>query len=249
MSLETVAGFAPRWSAKLRPLLNSGGQPQVPPMSLSPTYHLLAGALTIANRFDKNLFAQIGHSASQATQEHWAIDIKEEHMSLSSALLPEFDHEWSNTRKTLERIPGDKLDWKPHDKSFAMGILGAHIANILKWAVHTVNDDAVDLGAPDAPIQPSKRPASRQEILDAFDKNLAEARAAIVAADDEHLMKPWTLLRGGNTIFTMPRIAILRAVVMNHSIHHRAQLGVYLRLNDVPVPALYGPSADETGIF
>lgn len=169
-------------------------------------------------------------------------------MSLSSVLLPEFDHEWANTRRTLERIPEDKLDWKPHEKSFPMGHLGAHIANILNWAVHTVNDESVDLAPPDAPPPQNKPPASRQEILDTFDKNLAEARAAIAGASDEHLKKPWTLLHGGNTIFTMPRIAVLRGAIMNHSIHHRAQLGVYLRLNDVAVPALYGPSADEGGM-
>lgn len=166
-------------------------------------------------------------------------------MGLSSALLPEFDHEWANTRKTLERVPEDKLDWKPHEKSMALGHLATHIANILNWAVSTVNDDSIDL-SPLGGAPPKNAPmTSRKEILDLFDKNLAEARAAIAGAGDEHLRKPWSLLHGGNTVFTLPRFAVLRSMVMNHSIHHRAQLGVYLRLNEVPVPSIYGPSADE----
>lgn len=166
-------------------------------------------------------------------------------MGLSEALLPEFDHEMANTRKSLERIPENKLGRKPHKKSWAMGDLAAHLAQIPSWAVETINTDSFDAAPAGAPPQQPLQAKSRKEILERFDKHVAAARAAIVGASDAHLLKPWTLFAGGKTVFTMPRIAVLRSFIMSHSIHHRAQLGVYLRLNDVPVPAIYGPSADE----
>ena len=166
-------------------------------------------------------------------------------MAFSQALLPEFDHEMANTRKTLERIPDNKFGWKPHEKSFAMGALASHLANIPNWATIAVKQDSIDV----APVgqEPLKTPQanSNAELLAIFDKNIADARAAIAGADDQLLMGSWTLLSGGKTVLTMPRVAVLRSFVMNHSIHHRAQLGVYLRLNDIPVPSIYGPSADE----
>ncbi len=165
-------------------------------------------------------------------------------MALSAALLPEFDQEMANTRKTLERIPDDKLGWKPHEKSMPMGHLAVHLATIPTYAVETVQRDSLDLSAPDAPRTPAQ-PKSRQEILEQFDRNQVAARAAIASASDEALVKPWTLWFGGKAVFTLPRIAVLRAMVLSHIIHHRAQLGVYLRLNNIPVPAIYGPSADE----
>ena len=169
-------------------------------------------------------------------------------MSLSEALLPEFDHEMANTRKTLERIPEDKLGWKPHEKSWAMGGLATHLATIPSWTVNGINDDSIDIAPQGGP--PPRNPLlnSRREILETFDKNIAAARAAIAGASDERLLQPWSLLSGGRTVLTLPRIAVLRSFVMNHTIHHRAQLGVYLRLNDVPVPSTYGPSADEGGM-
>lgn len=166
-------------------------------------------------------------------------------MAFSEALLPEFDQEVVGIRKTLERVPEDKFGWKPHEKSMTMGGLATHLANILTWAGTAVNTDSLDLapgGAPMAPLAPAK---SRKELLETFDKNVAAARQAIAGAADAHLLKPWTLLHSGKQLLTMPRIAVLRTFVMNHSIHHRAQLGVYLRLNNVPVPSIYGPSADE----
>ncbi len=166
-------------------------------------------------------------------------------MALSEALLPEFDQEMANTRKTLERIPDDKLGWKPHEKSMPLGHLAVHLATIPTYAVETVQRDSLDLSAPGAP-RPPAQPKSRQEILEQFDRNRAAARAAIASASDEALRKPWTLWFGGKAVFTLPRIAVLRAMVLSHIIHHRAQLGVYLRLNDIPVPAIYGPSADES---
>jgi uncharacterized damage-inducible protein DinB len=164
---------------------------------------------------------------------------------ISEALLPEFEHEMANTRKTLERIPEDKFDWKPHPKSTALGGLATHLANIPSWAALAIKQDSFDMAPPDAPPPRAKLATTRTEVLEAFDKNLAEARAAISGASDEQLMQPWSLLSGGNTVMTLPRVAVLRGFVMNHTIHHRAQLGVYLRLNDVPVPSIYGPSADE----
>ena len=167
-------------------------------------------------------------------------------MKINEALLPEFDQEMANTRKTLERVPDDKLGWKPHPKSFAMGSLATHIVNMIGWTTDTIAKDSFDVAPPGAPPYKEEPLGSRKALLEKFDKNVASARAAIAGASDEHLLKPWSLLAGGNTIFTMPRIACLRGFVMNHTIHHRAQLGVYLRLNDVAVPAIYGPSADET---
>ena len=163
-------------------------------------------------------------------------------MALSEALLPEFDQEMANTRKTLERIPEDKLAWKPHEKSMPLGRLAGHVAELPGFATTTIEKDSLNLSMGEfKPLIAT----SRQQVLDAFDKKVAEARAAIAGASDEHMMKPWSLEFNGKTVFTMPRVAVLRSMMLNHIIHHRAQLGVYLRLNNVPVPAIYGPSADE----
>ncbi|HEV7473876.1 MAG TPA: DinB family protein [Pyrinomonadaceae bacterium] len=167
-------------------------------------------------------------------------------MALSEGLLPEFDNEMKNTRKTLERVPDDKSDWKPHEKSTAMGGLATHLSNIPTWAVFTIDQDSLDLAPGGEPLPPVKLAESQAELLATFDDNVAKARAAIVGASDEDLFKPWSLMSNGQTILTMPKIAVLRNFVMNHLIHHRAQLGVYLRLNDIPVPSIYGPSADES---
>lgn len=162
-------------------------------------------------------------------------------MPLNQALLPEFDHEMANTRKSLERVPDNKLGWKPHNKSMSMGGLATHLATINHWAEAIIAQDSFDVS--NAPPQPEMK--SNKEIVDTFDKNTAAARKAIAGAADDALMKPWSLLSKGQNIFTLPRIAVLRSFIMNHTIHHRAQLGVYLRLNDIPVPSIYGPSADE----
>lgn len=167
-------------------------------------------------------------------------------MGLSAALLPEFDQEMKNTRKTLERLPEDKFGWKPHEKSWAMGGLATHAANMVSWASSIIEKDSLDLAPNGVPIPQAQAVKSRQELLAMFDKNVAAARAAIAGASDEHWMKPWTLQHSGKTLLSMPKIAVVRSFVMNHIIHHRAQLGVYLRLNDVAVPAIYGPSADES---
>ena len=166
-------------------------------------------------------------------------------MGLAQSMLPEFDHEMANTRKTLERIPEDKFDWRPHEKSTTLRGLATHLSNLVSWAVHVVEKDELDAAPGGQPLRP-KTIESVQEALETFDRNVAAARSAIAGAGDEHLMKPWTLLAGGKTIFTQPRAGVLRGMILNHTIHHRAQLAVFLRLNDVPVPALYGPSADES---
>ena len=163
-------------------------------------------------------------------------------MPISEGLLPEFDHEMANTRKTLERVPDDKLGWKPHEKSGTMGWLASHVATLHGLAVTALEKDSYD-------VPPDFRPTilgSRKEMLEAFDKNVSAARAAIVKTSDAAMIKPWSLSVRGKPMFTLPRVAVLRSFFMNHLIHHRAQLGVYLRLNNVPVPAIYGPSADES---
>jgi uncharacterized damage-inducible protein DinB len=166
-------------------------------------------------------------------------------MTLKQVLLQEFDVETAHTRKSLERVPEDKFGWKPHEKSGTMGWLAQHLAQIPFWANETISKDDFDIAPPGAP--PSHPPAikSWKELLELFDKAAASARESIASTTDEHLSRPWTLLHGGKTVFTLPRIAVLRSFVFNHSVHHRAQLGVYLRLNNIPVPAIYGPSADE----
>jgi uncharacterized damage-inducible protein DinB len=167
-------------------------------------------------------------------------------MTLSEMLLLDFDQEMANTRKTLERVPLDKPDWKPHEKSMALGRLAQHVAELPSWAVFTIGQDSLDIAPVGAPqYQPPPPASSREELLAMFDKSAADARAVIAGASDEHLMKPWALLVGGKTIFSMPRAVVLRNMVLNHGVHHRAQLGVYLRLNGLPVPGCYGPSADE----
>jgi uncharacterized damage-inducible protein DinB len=169
-------------------------------------------------------------------------------MAIREALLPEFDHEMANTRKTLERIPEDKLGWKPHEKSMTFGRLAGHLAELPGWAVSALDTDQFDMAPPgQPPVQPANA-ASAREVLEMFDKNVANARKAIAAYPDEHFVQSWSLLAGGKTLMTMPRIAVIRTWVLSHNIHHRAQLGVYLRLNDIPVPAVYGPSADDRGM-
>jgi uncharacterized damage-inducible protein DinB len=170
-------------------------------------------------------------------------------MPISDFLLPEFDAEMASTRKMLERVPEDRLDWKPHVKSWELRHLARHVAEIPSWAVMSVQKDELDINPPGAEPYKPRVINTRQELLEMFDQNIKDARAAIAGASDEHLLKPWTLLAGGNKIMTLPRTAVLRSFVMNHGIHHRAQLGVYLRLMDVPVPGMYGPSADDPAGF
>lgn len=166
-------------------------------------------------------------------------------MAVRDALLPEFDMEMASTRKMLERVPVANLAYKPHDKSGSLGWLAWHVSDLPAWVAETINTDELDFAPVGAPRPEPPKLESREQLLASFDKKVAEGRAAIAGVSDERLAGNWTLKAGGQTIFTMPRATVLRSFVMNHLIHHRAQLGVYLRMNDVAVPGMYGPSADE----
>ncbi|RCS54528.1 DinB family protein [Bremerella cremea] len=166
-------------------------------------------------------------------------------MSLREKIFADFEHEMANTRKCLERIPNDKWDWKIHEKSNTIGWLAGHLAEIPSWTVSALKHDSFDICPPDAPpVQPT-RPPTIEETLEIFDKNLADAREAMATFQDEDLDKPWSFLNSGQVLFTMPKMAVVRTWVINHTIHHRGILTVYFRVNDIPVPALYGPSGDE----
>ncbi len=164
-------------------------------------------------------------------------------MSIAQGLLAEFDMETASTRRTLARLPEDKLDFAPDPKSMTLGRLAAHVAEMPGWAALTLSTDELDFGT--ANFTPAVA-TSREQVLALADENAKAARAAIAAATDADFMKPWTLRSGDQIFFTMPKIAVIRGMVMNHTIHHRGQLTVYYRMTGVPVPALYGPSADET---
>jgi uncharacterized damage-inducible protein DinB len=164
-------------------------------------------------------------------------------MALRDSILPEFDHEMGTTRRLLERVP-TAYGWKPHAKSMSMGQLATHLATLPQWALYTMGHSSLDL---DVPMPPAQEATSNEELLATFDRNVAAARSAIASAGDGELMAPWSLRRGARELFTLPKVAVLRSFVMNHIIHHRGQLSVYLRLNDVPVPSIYGPTADEGG--
>ena len=163
-------------------------------------------------------------------------------MSIAQSLLPEFDHEMATTRRTLERIPEDKLSYQPDPKSMTLGRLAGHITEMAAWGGVTVQTDSINLDTGDyKPLEAT----SRQQVLGEFDKNVAASRAALEKVSDAELMKPWSLILGGKPMLTMPKVAVIRTMMMNHIIHHRAQLTVYFRLTGVPVPSIYGPSADE----
>lgn len=165
-------------------------------------------------------------------------------MALANTLLPEFDHEMGLTRRLLARIPDGQFAWKPHDKSMTLGRLAEHVAEIpITWVTATIEKGELDLdqGRPEG----RGSPTTCGELLAFFDRNVAAARAALAGRTDAELAAPWTLRQGAAVLFTMPKAAALRTYAFNHIIHHRGQLSVYLRLRDVPVPAIYGPTADE----
>lgn len=166
-------------------------------------------------------------------------------MSLAAQLLPEFDQETAVLRTTLERTADAHLAWRPHAKSMSLGGLATHLANTLTWAERILCTTELDLAPVGAPPYKMEELRSRAAILESFDRNRVAARAALSAAPDASFAVPWTLLAGGKPIFTLPRGVCLRSFVLSHMIHHRGQLTVYLRLLDLPVPATYGPSADE----
>ncbi len=166
-------------------------------------------------------------------------------MKYGETILPEFDREIANTRKVLEHVPDDKLDWQAHPNSHTIGWNANHLAEILGWVEKILTAPAWDI----APIgrEPYQSPklTSRQQILDLFDRNVAAARKAIAAVKGEELTQPWSLLQAGTPLFTLPRATWMRRFVLNHLIHHRAILCVYLRLNNIPVPGMYDPWRDE----
>ncbi len=165
-------------------------------------------------------------------------------MAIVDALLPEFDHEIAATRRLLDRLPNDRLGWQPHPKSMTLAALSEHIGQLGLWGQLTLQQPAVDLETMARP--PDYQPlASKALLLAHFDTRMAAARVALAGRTDAELMAPWTLRRGDREFFTMPKASCWRTFVMNHLIHHRGQLTVYLRELDVPLPSIYGPSADE----
>lgn len=163
-------------------------------------------------------------------------------MPIAASLLPEFDHEMAATRRVLALVPDDQASWRPHEKSFSLGDLARHVSNMALWGTMTTTRDEIDLAAPEV-----NRPMPFEgtaALLRDFDAGVTAFRAAIAAASDDAMMAGWTLRHGERTFFTLPRVGVLRTSVMNHMIHHRGQLTVYLRMLGVPLPDLYGPTAD-----
>lgn len=165
-------------------------------------------------------------------------------MPIARSLLPEFDHEMATTRALLERVPEDRASWKPHPRSTALGDLAAHLAQLPGMPALVMERDEVDMNPPGGPAYAPPGFTTTAALLEMFDASVARGRAALVDAADEAMGGAWTLRSGDHTIFTLPRVAVLRSFVMNHVIHHRGQLSVYLRLNEVPLPSIYGPTAD-----
>jgi uncharacterized damage-inducible protein DinB len=163
-------------------------------------------------------------------------------MTIADAILPEFDHEMAMTRTILERVPLEKDEWTPHPKSRKLGELARHVAALPGWGTLTLTANEFDVGAPNSFPNPTIN--STEELLAAFDEGVARARAALAGSSDDDMRTDWTFRRGEHVVFTQPRAAVLRSAVLSHIIHHRAQLGVYLRLLDVELPPIYGPTAD-----
>jgi uncharacterized damage-inducible protein DinB len=166
-------------------------------------------------------------------------------MRTADTLVAEWNHEMATTRRVLERVPDETLDWRPHPRAFTVRELATHLVTIPVWVPMTVNQDSLDLAPPGGKVMQNTPVTSRAELLQRFDDNVTGARAALAQASDQAMEQPWTLLKGGATVLTMPRAAVLRGFIFSHAIHHRAQLALYLRLLDLPVPAIYGQSADE----
>jgi len=168
-------------------------------------------------------------------------------MPLAEVVLPEFDQETASTRRALERVPEDQFAWKPHAKSMTLGRLATLFAELPFWAVNAVTKDEFDFVPPGAPPFQPRTLESRARILALFDQNVQAARRTIAATSDADFAEPWALKSGGQVVWTKSKFAVYRTTVINHLVHHRGQLTVYLRPPDVPVPAIYGPTAEERG--
>jgi len=166
-------------------------------------------------------------------------------MPIADLLLPEYDDEIAITRRVLERVPDDRVEWRPHPKSFPMGHLAQLVARLPGWAAMTMTRTEIDLAPVSGPSFPGYSFEKTATLLTEFDANATAGRHAIASATDADFDVPWSLKRAGATLTTASRYQILRSMTLNHLVHHRAQLGVYLRLLDVPVPQMYGPTADE----
>lgn len=168
-------------------------------------------------------------------------------MGIAQMLLPEFEHEMAGTRKTLERVPQSLFDWRAHPKSNTVGWVCAHLVEIPGWVEGTMTMDSWDIHPVGGEPYKTEMFTEPNGMLERFDANVAAAKKALSAGTDPAFGQPWSLMMQGKPIVTMPRLGVIRTFVLNHTIHHRAHLCVYLRLNDIAVPALYGPSADEEG--
>ena len=166
---------------------------------------------------------------------------------IRESLLPEFDHEVVITRRTLEAVSEYKLAWRPHEKSFSLGGLATHLADLCDWGAETLTGDAFDVEPNGVPWKPKAEVSSVQELLERFDQSSGAMRVELAEASDELLLGQWSLLKNGKTMMTMPRVAVVRTWILNHLVHHRGQLSVYLRLTGSKVPSIYGPSADVAG--
>jgi uncharacterized damage-inducible protein DinB len=164
-------------------------------------------------------------------------------MPLIDSLLPEFDREMGLTRRVLERVPDGQFDFRPHPTSVTLGRLAEHLTEMPLWSTTTMTHSALEAGEQ----RPAdyRCPSTRGEVLAQFDSCLKTARAALVNKTDAELNAPWTLTNGGKEVFTAPKATVMRNFVLNHMIHHRAQMLVYFRMLGVPVPSVYGPSGDE----
>ena len=166
-------------------------------------------------------------------------------MKLTDLFLKELDREGVVTRKTLERVPEGKNDWKPHEKSMPLGYLTSMVALMPSWVALVINQDELDINPPPEKRNPPKAMKTAKELVAALDDSIAKAKEALKNTTDEHLLTTWRMLSRGKVVLEQPRHVMLRDGVMNHLAHHRGQLTVYLRLNDQAVPSIYGPSADE----
>jgi uncharacterized damage-inducible protein DinB len=165
-------------------------------------------------------------------------------MPIADVLLPEFDHEMGTTRRLLEIVPTKDATWRPHPKSYTLGDLAAHIARLPGWGRYVLTQNEIDLGAPEnAPLARAEF-TTTAELVEQFDRNVRGTREALAATSDAGMKETWTLKNTGRVVFAIPRAAALRAFILSHLIHHRGQLSVYLRLRDVPLPSIYGPTAD-----